>query len=112
MRGKRAGKGGGHDGPYGYKRNPSRERTSRVHRSAGVAIFAERHSLPGMFIVQSTSSFLEMLRQAGISDMSRVIAQFTTNTETHNREDTPFVARDIEIKAKAAALVGPRPLPV
>jgi hypothetical protein len=53
-----------------------------------------------------------MLRQAGISDMSRVIAQFTTNTETHNREETPFFARDIEIKAKAAALAGPRPLPV
>jgi hypothetical protein len=68
--------------------------------------------LSNRVIVQSTPSFLEMLRQAGISDMSRVIAQFTTNTETHNREETPFFARDIEIKAKAAALVGPRPLPV
>ena len=27
----------------------SRERTSGVHRSTGVAVFAERHSLPGMF---------------------------------------------------------------
>ena len=68
--------------------------------------------LSNRVIVQSTPSFLEMLRQAGISDMSGVIAQFTTNTEKHNREETPFFARDIEIKAKAAALFGPRPLPV
>ena len=52
--------------------------------------------LSNRVIVQSTPSFLEMLRQAGISDMSGVIAQFTTNTETHNREETPFFARDIE----------------
>ncbi len=39
--------------------------------------------------------------------MSSVIAQFTTNTETHNREETPFFARDIELKARAAALVDP-----
>lgn len=50
-------------------------------------------------IVRSTPSFLEMLKQAGISDIGGVIAQFTAGAETHNQEETPLFARDIALKA-------------
>lgn len=51
-------------------------------------------------IVRSTPAFLEMLKQAGISDISGVVAQFTAGADAHNREETPFFARDIGLKAQ------------
>jgi hypothetical protein len=67
--------------------------------------------LSNRVIVRSTPSFLEMLKHAGVSDMSGVIAQFTANTETHNREETPFFARDIELKAQQQLWSAARSLP-
>lgn len=56
--------------------------------------------LANRVIVRSTPSFLEMLKQAGISDIDGVIAQFTAATEAHNREETPLFARDMGLKTR------------
>ena len=56
--------------------------------------------LSNRVVVRSTPSFVEMLQQAGVSEMSGVVAQFTANTDAHNREETPLFARDIELKAQ------------
>jgi len=62
-------------------------------------------------IVRSTPSFLEMLKQAGISDVGGVIAQFTAGAEAHNREETPLFARDIGLKASQQLWSAPRSQP-
>jgi hypothetical protein len=50
-------------------------------------------------IVKSTPAFLEALALAGVTDFDAMKARMAKSTEDHNREETPFFARDIEGKA-------------
>jgi len=43
-------------------------------------------ALSNRVIVRSSRSFIETLKQAGVSDTRAVVAQFTANTGTHNRK--------------------------
>ena len=57
-------------------------------------------ALSNRVIVRSSRSFIETLKQAGVSDTRAVVAQFTCEHRNAQSEDTLFCARVIELKAQ------------
>jgi hypothetical protein len=57
--------------------------------------------LSNRFIVLLTEEFATLLKQANITDLGPVKDNMAQNAGAHNKEETPFFAKDIEMKALA-----------
>jgi hypothetical protein len=55
--------------------------------------------LTNRVVVLFTEEFRDLLKKANISDMEAVKLSMSENVKTHNAEETPLFAKDIERKA-------------
>lgn len=65
------------------------------------ALTEETCEFSNRVIVSSTKHFEELLKSKGMTDLSFLITEMAANARSHNQEETPAFAKDIEQKANS-----------